>query len=130
MRRALADLGLSGDTISDSVLAVSELVANAHEHAHGPYEVHLRSAAGRYICEIYDRDPALPADLYLTIATSRDTTTARAGAGSETLSEPLLERGRGLLVVHELAKGQWGFRVTRHGTKAAWVVLATVGSAS
>ncbi|WP_259656816.1 ATP-binding protein [Streptomyces sp. gCLA4] len=61
MRRVLKDLGLSGDVVSDGVLAVSELVANAHEHACGPYEVHVRSAAGRYICEIHDRDPLLPA---------------------------------------------------------------------
>ncbi|MEU6876918.1 ATP-binding protein [Streptomyces sp. NPDC046712] len=36
LRRVLKDLGLAGDVISDGVLAVSELVANAHEHARGP----------------------------------------------------------------------------------------------
>lgn len=60
LRRVLKDLGLSGDVISDGVLAVSELVANAHEHACGPYEVHVCSAAGRYVCEIHDGDPLLP----------------------------------------------------------------------
>ncbi|MFJ7904031.1 ATP-binding protein [Streptomyces sp. NPDC096198] len=118
LRRVLKDLGLSGDVISDGVLAVSELVANAHEHACGPYEVRLRSAAGRYICEIHDGDPLLPVDLYLA-ATSPWETAEMEGVG-----EPLVERGRGLRIVNELSQGQWGVHVTDCGTKAAWVVLA------
>ncbi|MGW9024606.1 ATP-binding protein [Streptomyces sp. NPDC055722] len=42
LRRVLKDLGLSGNVIGDGALAVSELVANAHEHACGPYEVRLK----------------------------------------------------------------------------------------
>ncbi|MFI9208594.1 ATP-binding protein [Streptomyces sp. NPDC053253] len=117
LRRVLKDLGLSGDLISDGVLAVSELVANAHEHACGPYEVHVRSAAGRYICEIHDGDPLLPTGLYLG-ATSPDAEPADTTCGL------LAERGRGLRIVNELAQGQWGFHVTERGAKAAWIVLA------
>ncbi|WP_149179027.1 ATP-binding protein [Streptomyces sp. TRM49041] len=119
LRRVLKDLGLSGDVVSDGVLAVSELVANAHEHACGPYEVYVHSAAGRYICEIHDGDPLLPTGLYLGATPSPDTEPADGAGGS------LVERGRGLRIVNELAQGQWGFHVTERGAKAAWIVLAT-----
>ncbi|MGW0467543.1 ATP-binding protein [Streptomyces sp. NPDC003027] len=118
LRRVLEDVGLSDDVISDGVLAVSELVANAHEHACGPYEVHLRSVAGRWICEIHDGSPLLSTDLYLAAASSPEAT------ASEAVSGLLTERGRGLRIVNELTRGQWGFQVTDCGTKAAWVVLA------
>ncbi|MFC8276436.1 ATP-binding protein [Streptomyces sp. NPDC057271] len=118
LRRVLKDLGLSGDVISDGVLAVSELVANAHEHACGPYEVHVRSAAGRYVCEIHDGDPLLPPGLY------RGATSPSGAEPAEEVGGLLVERGRGLRIVNELAQGQWGFRVTERGAKAAWIVLA------
>ncbi|WP_432065474.1 ATP-binding protein [Streptomyces sp. C10-9-1] len=118
LRRVLKDLGLSGDVVSDGVLAVSELVANAHEHACGPYEVHVRSAAGRYICEIHDRDPLLPAGLYRGDTSSSDAEPVEEASGL------LVERGRGLRIVNELAQGQWGFHLTERGAKAAWIVLA------
>ncbi|MDW4910281.1 ATP-binding protein [Streptomyces sp. ADMS] len=123
LRRVLKDLGLSGNVISDGVLAVSELVANAHEHARGPYEVHVRAAAGRYICEIHDGNPLLPTDLYLAAVPSPEATAAEAASGL------LTERGRGLHIVNELTQGQWGFQVTNCGTKAAWVVLAEASAA-
>ncbi|MFD3352684.1 ATP-binding protein [Streptomyces fradiae] len=130
LRCVLKDLGLSGDVISDGVLAVSELVANAHEHAGGPYEVHLRSAAGRYICEIHDGDPILPSHLYMASVSPWEATASQGRSGEQASSGPLIERGRGLHIVHELAKGQWGFRPTEQGTKAAWIALATASSAS
>ncbi|WP_055628962.1 ATP-binding protein [Streptomyces hirsutus] len=123
LRRVLKDLGLPDDVISDGILAVSELVANADEHACGPYEVRLRSAAGRYICEIHDGDPLLPVDLYMAALPP-----AKA-AMVEVESGPLTERGRGLHIVNELARGQWGYHVTDRGTKAAWVVLAEASAA-
>lgn len=123
LRRVLKDLGLSGDVISDGVLAVSELVANAHEHARGPYEVHLRSAAGRYICEIHDGDPLLPMGLYATALSQEEVASVEVATG------PLDERGRGLVIVNELARGQWGYHLTDWGTKAAWVVLAEAPAA-
>ncbi|MFV5992717.1 ATP-binding protein [Streptomyces sp. NPDC056231] len=122
LRRVLKDLGLSGNVISDGVLAVSELVANAHEHACGPYEVHIRSAAGRYICEIHDGDPVLPTGLYLGATPSPDAEPAEGAGGL------LAERGRGLRIVNEVAQGQWGFHVTECGAKAAWIVLATASA--
>ncbi|MBW1597943.1 ATP-binding protein [Streptomyces sp. JJ38] len=125
LRCVLRDLGLPSDVISDGALAVSELVANAHEHACGPYEVRMRSAAGRYICEIHDGDPMLPTHLYTACVSPWQGRT-----GERALDEPLIERGRGLRIVHELAKGQWGFRFTEQGTKAAWIVLAMASSAS
>ncbi|MFB7585188.1 ATP-binding protein [Streptomyces hydrogenans] len=118
LRRVLRDLGLSGDVVSDGVLAVSELVANAHEHAYGPYEVHVRSAAERYICEIHDGDPLLPGGLYRSATSSSDDEPAEEEGGL------LVERGRGLRIVNELAQGQWGFHVTERGAKAAWIALA------
>jgi anti-sigma regulatory factor (Ser/Thr protein kinase) len=118
LRRILKDLDLPGDAISDGVLAVSELVANAHEHACGPYEVHLRSAAERYICEIHDGDPLLPGGLYRGATEASDAGPAGGARGL------LVERGRGLRIVNELTHGQWGFHVTEHGAKAAWIVLA------
>ncbi|MDQ1006671.1 anti-sigma regulatory factor (Ser/Thr protein kinase) [Streptomyces sp. V4I23] len=124
LRRVLKDLGLSGDTISDGALAVSELVANAHEHACGPYEMHLRLVGGRYVCEIHDGEPLLPADLYVAAVPSADAEPAEGAGGL------LAERGRGLPIVNELARGQWGFLVTECGTKAAWVVLATRSAAT
>ncbi|MFH8473271.1 ATP-binding protein [Streptomyces sp. NPDC018000] len=94
-------------------------MANAHEHACGPYEVHVRSAAGRFICEIHDGDPLLPTGLYLGATPSPGTEPAEGACGL------LVERGRGLRIVNELAQGQWGFHVTERGAKAAWIVLAT-----
>ncbi|MFF8841902.1 ATP-binding protein [Streptomyces sp. NPDC015127] len=113
----------SGNTISEGALAVSELVANAHEHACGPYEMHLRSFGGRYVCEIHDGEPLLPADLYVAAVPSANAEPVEGVSGL------LAERGRGLRIVNELARGQWGFLVTECGTKAAWVVLAA-GSAA
>lgn len=118
VRRVLKDLGLPGDAVSDGVLAISELVANAHEHARGPYEVHVRSAAGRYICEIHDGDPLLPAGLYHGVMSS-------STEPAENENGLLIERGRGLRIVNELAQGQWGFHVTERGVKAAWIALAS-----
>lgn len=130
LRRTLKRLGLPGESISDGVLAASELVANAYEHARGPYEMHLHMTAGKYICEIHDGDPVLPAHLYTAVVFSWAATTSEGCPGKQALSGPLTERGRGLHIVHELTNGQWGFRFTEQGTKAAWIVLATASSVS
>ncbi|PIB02730.1 MULTISPECIES: ATP-binding protein [Streptomyces] len=122
-RGVLKDLGLSGNVISDGVLGVSELVANAHEYACGPYEVRLRSAAGRYICEIHDGDPLVPTGRYRGATLSPDAEPAEGASGL------LAERGRGPRIVNELAQGQWGFHATDCGAKAAWIVLATASVA-
>jgi anti-sigma regulatory factor (Ser/Thr protein kinase) len=62
LRCALDQLGFDGDLISDVVLAASEFVANAVEHAVGPYEMRLRCTATEVICEVEDHDPSYPGD--------------------------------------------------------------------
>lgn len=58
---ALEQLDFTGEGIDDAVLAASELVANAFEHATGPYEMRLRITTGpRLICEVMDTDPRIP----------------------------------------------------------------------
>ncbi|MGD6755805.1 ATP-binding protein [Streptomyces sp. BH105] len=60
LRQVLGPLGFSEERIDDVVFAVSELVANATEHAAGPYALRLRRTAGAYVCEVEDMDPRLP----------------------------------------------------------------------
>jgi anti-sigma regulatory factor (Ser/Thr protein kinase) len=115
LRCALDQLGYDGEGISDVVLAVSELVANATEHAVGPYEMRLRRTAVEVICEVEDHDPRIPALPALPAEEGCE-------AGLEALCALLSERGRGLHIVHELTRGEWGFRSTK-GTKTAWLTL-------
>ncbi|MFD8383126.1 ATP-binding protein [Streptomyces sp. NPDC059679] len=119
LENALSGLGYDGEAVSDAVLAVSELVANAVEHAVGPYELTLRRTATDVICEVVDNDPEIP-----SFAVDALLTPVREGRGSglEALCTLLSERGRGLYIVHELTRGAWGYR--RSGvTKAAWIAL-------
>jgi anti-sigma regulatory factor (Ser/Thr protein kinase) len=60
LRCALDMYGASGEVISDTVLAVAELVANAIEHATGPYELWLRPTAAELVCEVHDHNPRMP----------------------------------------------------------------------
>ncbi len=60
LRCALDQLGYEGEIISDVVLAASELVANATEHAVGPYEIRLRRTTAEVLCEVEDHDPRIP----------------------------------------------------------------------
>nr|WP_236055300.1 ATP-binding protein [Streptomyces sabulosicollis] len=64
LRRTLAQLDLPGEAISDAVLAASELIANAIEHACGPYEMRLCRTDAGLTCEIQDSDPRIPKDIY------------------------------------------------------------------
>ncbi|MDG4856775.1 ATP-binding protein [Streptomyces sp. T-3] len=122
LRRVLGLLGLNGEAVSDAVLAVSELVANATEHAPGPYELRLRRTAGECICEVEDGDPRLPV-VPAFPATAPFTPDPEArGGGLDALVDLLSERGRGLHIVDELTAGAWGFRCTRT-SKIAWVAL-------
>ena len=51
LRVALDGLGVCGEPCEDAELALSELVANAAEHARGPYEVRvLRAVVGWWLC--------------------------------------------------------------------------------
>lgn len=122
LRCALDQLGFEGEVISDAVLAVSELVANAIEHAVGPYEMRLRRTAAEVICEVEDHDPRMPTIPEFREEAPFSPTEGDRGGGLEALSALLSERGRGLRIVHELTKGAWGFR-SRKGTKTAWLAL-------
>jgi anti-sigma regulatory factor (Ser/Thr protein kinase) len=128
LRRALAQLGYEGEAISDVVLAVSELAANADEHAVGPYELRLRRTAGECICEVVDHDPRIPEIPSLPQGAPFAPVESDRGGGIDALCALLAERGRGLQIVHELTKGAWGFRRQR-GTKVAWVALPLPGGA-
>ncbi|MEV0599856.1 ATP-binding protein [Streptomyces sp. NPDC050315] len=122
LRCALDQLGCDGEVISDAVLAVSELVANAVEHAVGPYELRLRRTATEIICEVEDHDPRLPDIPALPATPPFSPTEEGRGGGLEALCTLLSERGRGLHIVDELAKGAWGFR-SEQETKGAWLAL-------
>ncbi|MFG3370547.1 ATP-binding protein [Streptomyces sp. NPDC048156] len=122
LRRILDQLGLSGEAIGDAVLAVSELVANATEHAPGPYELRLRLSAAEYVCEIEDRDPHVPGIPAFPSGAPFAPDPEGRGGGLDALLDLLAERGRGLSIVNELTRGAWGFRCTRT-TKVAWALF-------
>ncbi|MFF3147676.1 ATP-binding protein [Streptomyces sp. NPDC057927] len=123
LRCALDQLGFDGEVISDAVLAVSELVANATEHAVGPYEMRLRRTAAEVICEIEDHDPRIPKLPAVPAARPFSPAEEHRGGGLDALCALLSERGRGLHIVHELTKGAWGFTRGTRSTKTAWLVL-------
>ncbi|WP_063742120.1 ATP-binding protein [Streptomyces yerevanensis] len=122
LRCALDQLGYDGDVISDAVLAVSEFVANATEHAVGPYELRLRRTATEVICEVEDHDPRIPEVPALPATAPYAPAEEDRGGGLEALCALLTERGRGLHIVHELTRGAWGFRSQKR-TKTAWLAL-------
>lgn len=126
LRRALDRMGLASEVISDTVLAVSELVANATEHACGPYELALRRTEAELICEIHDGDPRIP-EVPEAPAESAYPPAAHGSAAGPTdmdvLCAVLAERGRGLRIVEHLSKGSWGFRLPGDGRKVAWVSM-------
>lgn len=123
LRCALSQLGYEGDAISDAVLAVSELVANAVEHAVGPYEMRLRRISSKVICEVEDRDPRIPKFSAPRVKVQSSVSDEDCGSELDDLYAVLLsERGRGLQIVNELTQGVWGFR-SRNGAKVAWMAL-------
>ncbi len=124
LRCALHQLGVEGEVISDAVLAVSEFVANAVEHAVGPYEMRLRRTAAEVICEVEDHDPQIPAIPAFPATAPYAPAKENRGGGLEALCAVLSERGRGLHIVHELTHGAWGFW-SRAETKTAWFAFAT-----
>jgi anti-sigma regulatory factor (Ser/Thr protein kinase) len=124
LRRALDQLGYDGEVISDAVLAVSELVANATEHAVGPYEMRLCRTAAEVICEVEDNDPRIPAIPAFPATRPYAPAEEGRGGGLEALCALLSERGRGLHIVHELTKGAWGFTTETSTTKTAWMAIA------
>ncbi|QZL08746.1 ATP-binding protein (plasmid) [Streptomyces sp. BHT-5-2] len=124
LRCALVQLGHGGEPLEDAVLAVSELAANALEHAPGPYEMRLRFTASGLICEVADRDPRLPAVPAFPAAGPFEVDPSRCGGGLDALLKAMSERGRGLHVVHQLTCGSWGFATDKGGRmKVAWMAI-------
>ncbi|MER6121761.1 ATP-binding protein [Streptomyces sp. NPDC001795] len=122
LRCALDQLGYGGEVISDALMAVSEFVANAIEHAAGPYEVRLRRTAAELICEVEDHDPRIPPIPDFPASAPFSPAETDRGGGLEALCALMSERGRGLHIVHELTNGSWGF-CSQGKTKTAWFVL-------
>ncbi|MEI5009066.1 ATP-binding protein [Streptomyces sp. PmtA] len=122
LRCALEQLGCDGEVISNAALAVSELVANATEHAVGPYELRLRRVAAEVICEVEDHDPRIPEIPAFPAPALYAPAEENRGGGLEALCALLSERGRGLHIVHEVTMGAWGF-CGRKRTKTAWFAL-------
>lgn len=123
LRCALDELGYEADVISDAVLAVSEFVANATEHAVGPYEMRLRRTAAEVVCEVEDHDPRIPKISALPPVPPFSPVAEDCGGGLEALCALLSERGRGLHIVHHLTNGAWGFTGGSRATKTAWLAL-------
>lgn len=122
LRCALDQFGYEEEAINDAALAVSEFVANATEHAVGPYELRVRWAATEVICEVEDRDPRIPAIPAFPPQAPFFPAEEDRGGGRNALCALLSKRGRGLHIVHELTNGVWGFR-SRKGAKTAWRAL-------
>jgi anti-sigma regulatory factor (Ser/Thr protein kinase) len=122
LRCALDQVGFDAEAVSDVVLAVSEFIANATQHAAGPYEIRLRRRAAEIICEVEDHDPRIPEIPAFPAAPPYASLEEIAEDGWDELCRLLPERGRGLYIVHELTKGAWGFRAHQR-TKTAWLAL-------
>ncbi|MFH9010993.1 ATP-binding protein [Streptomyces sp. NPDC017943] len=81
------------DTVDAVVLAVSELITNAHVHAHSDAHLVLTWDGDCLHVSVHDEDPTLPRP--------RD-------------AQPGEVSGRGVAIVQTLAD-EWGMRCQRHG---------------
>ncbi len=123
LRRALYALGLDEEAVDDTVLAASEIIANATEHADGPYELRLRTSGDYLLIEVHDRSPHLHA-LPGTGAAPAAEPSASAAERLDALLGELAERGRGLALVHTLVQGRLTVRKTPTGKCTAIAVPA------
>ena len=121
LRAALEPLGLTEETVDDVILAVSEIAANATEHAQGPYELRLRTSNGFLIVEVHDRSHQLPV-LSGTGAAPEPAPAAVLPDRLGMLINELSERGRGLDLVHTLVHGHLSARRTPNGKAVAVAV--------
>ncbi|MFF9806124.1 ATP-binding protein [Streptomyces coeruleorubidus] len=81
------------DTVDAIVLAVSELITNAHIHAHSDAHLVLTWDGDCLHVSVHDEDPTLP---------------------RRREAEPGEVSGRGVAIVRKLAD-EWGMRCQRHG---------------
>lgn len=121
-----ARIELPDKIAENAVLAVSELVANADEHACGPYAVCLRRTAQELICEVHDGSCWMPVVGAAALAVPFEPAEGDRGGGLDALIASLSERGRGLGIVHYLSRGCWGVRRTTGG-KCVWVTVDSYG---
>ncbi|WP_167504699.1 ATP-binding protein [Streptomyces malaysiensis] len=128
LRRTLAQLDLPGEVVSDAVLAASELIANAIEHACGPYEMRLRRTDAGLTCEIQDGDPHIPGRPRSLVAAPLGSELQGSDSTRDDLAESLPERGRGMSIVNQLTSGCWGFRPMGSEAKIAWMGIPGSGS--
>lgn len=118
----LAGHGVGEEVREDAQLVLSELVANAAEHACGPYEVRLLRASAVWVCEVEDGDSCLPDLSRVSASVSSEPAEEARGGGLEALLGVLGERGRGLYLVHHLTHGAWGFHRVQAG-KVVWFAI-------
>ncbi|WP_157549566.1 ATP-binding protein [Nonomuraea candida] len=60
--RAAGDQGMAGDRLGDFLLAVSECLVNALEHAGGRGRLRLWRQDGELVCDVSDTGPGIPAE--------------------------------------------------------------------
>jgi anti-sigma regulatory factor (Ser/Thr protein kinase) len=94
------------EVLQDACLIVSELAANAVEHACTDFIVTVSHSGTRLHVAVHDRVGAFPRRRELEVADPHAT---------------IEERGRGLPLIHMIANG-WGVVPTRHG-KVVWATV-------
>ena len=114
LRREVDRRGLPSGVSDDAVMAASELMANAVEHACGPYELHLRWMPLKVVCEVVDHDISGSEVLERRVAS--------LGTSPSGVLQGLPERGRGLHIVNEVSGGTWGVRLLG-SAKAVWFAV-------
>ncbi|MEE4599161.1 ATP-binding protein [Streptomyces sp. DSM 41524] len=123
LRCALKRVNLPTQVVDDATRAAWELIANAMEHACGPYEMRLCRDNFSLLFEIEDGDPSIP-QLPISPSVVSSEPEAQDGGGSyDALIGALSERGRGLCIVDQFTGGRWGFRASRSGIKVAWMAI-------
>jgi hypothetical protein len=110
LRPELLELNLDDDLVEDVLLAASELVANATEHAAGPYELRLLSDGTEHVLECHDGSQELPPTALRPLG-------EHVGSGRQEVfgREPMGERGRGLMLLSSLFHGCVSARRTALG---------------
>ncbi|MFC1438001.1 ATP-binding protein [Streptacidiphilus sp. N1-10] len=114
LRPALRNLGLDDEAIDDTVLAASEIIANATEHAEGPYELRLRTSGDYLVLEVHDRSHHLQSLPETGSVPAPDPAPGPAERLNALVGE-LAERGRRLALVHTLVQGRLTVRRTPTG---------------
>lgn len=105
--RHFVDLELSSHgleaVVPDARLVVSELVTNAVRHAGSRFSVTVDVTDGVVLLRVTDPSSTLPFPVHAT---------------------PLMDSGRGLIIVAELAE-DWGVTLEPQGGKSVWAHIAT-----